>query len=111
MGSQWVRGGAAHRNDCKRAARVDRDTHRLIKFGASAVPVEVALLASAGERGGLPGGDVDAANAVVVSVLPYRMGGGNTMRKSREGCRRRGWTLERPSQRPRDGIELRLDKV
>jgi hypothetical protein len=60
-------GGAAHRNERKRAARVDRDERRAVEEGAGAVAEASSV--GAGERGGHPGGDVDATDAVVGTVL------------------------------------------
>ena len=60
----------AHRDERITAARLDRDATRVIEPGAAAGAVEVASTrAAAGERGGRPGGDVDTADPVVVTVL------------------------------------------
>ena len=69
--ARWggVRARHMHRNERKGAARVDRDAVRGLELGAAAGAVEEATRAAAGERGGLPGGDVDTANAVVATVL------------------------------------------
>ena len=60
---------ARHRDERKAAARVDRDATRVLEPGAAAGAVEEASRAAAGERGGRPGGDIDTADAVVVTVL------------------------------------------
>ena len=75
--ARWggVRARHMHRNERKGAARVDGDAIRVIELGDSAVAVEEARRAAAGERGGLPGGDVDTADAVVQNVLRCIMGG------------------------------------
>ena len=62
-------GRGTHRDERKAAARVDRDATRVIKLGAAAVAVAEAVSAAAGEGGGRPGGDVDTANAMIVTVL------------------------------------------
>ena len=69
-----VRGRPTHRDEREGAARVDRDASRLIELGAAAGAVEEALGAAAGEGGGRPGGDVDTANTVVLTVLRCVMG-------------------------------------
>ena len=58
-----------HRDERKRAARVDRDVMRDVELGAGAVAVEVASSAAAGERGDVLGGEVDTADPVVAGVL------------------------------------------
>ena len=69
-GAMWGRcGRGTHRDERKSAARVDRDATRVIKLGAAAVAVAEAVSAAAGEGGGRPGGDVDTANAMIVTVL------------------------------------------
>ena len=70
-----VWGRSMHRDEREGAARVDRDATRVVEPGAAAVAVEEATRAAAGERGGRPGGDVDTANAVVMTVLRCIMGG------------------------------------
>jgi hypothetical protein len=67
------RGGAAHANERKRAARVDRDASRAVELGDVAVAIAKAGRAGAGERGGLPGGEVHTADTIVEIVL--RCGG------------------------------------
>merc|ERR1740124_1521664 len=62
------------RDEREGAARVDRDASRLIELGAAAGAVEEAIRAAAGERGGRPGGDVDTADAVVITVPDEREG-------------------------------------
>ena len=58
-----------HRNERKRAGRVDCDVARLEELGAGADVVAEAS-GAAGERGSLPGGaDVDTADAVAVILL------------------------------------------
>ena len=69
-----VRGRPTHRDEREGAARVDRDASRLIELGAAAGAVEEAIRAAAGERGGRPGGDVDTADAVVMTVLQCIIG-------------------------------------
>ena len=64
-----VRGRPTHRDEREGAARVDRDATRVIELGDSAGAVAEASRAAAGERGGRPGGDIDTADAVVVTVL------------------------------------------
>ena len=59
----------AHRDERIAAARVDRDASREVEPGAATVAVEEASRAAAGEGGGRPGGDVDTANAMIVTVL------------------------------------------
>ena len=61
--------GVTHRNDRKRAARVDRNIERAVELGAGAVTVAEASGAAAGERGGLPGGEDDTPDAIVAAVL------------------------------------------
>ena len=69
-GRQRVRGRrGTHRDERKAAARIDRDATREIEPGAAAGAVEVATGAAAGEGGGRPGGDVDTADPLVVTVL------------------------------------------
>ena len=63
-----------HRDEREGAARVDRDAVRDIEHGAAAGAVAEASRAVAGERGGLPGGDFDTADAVAI-VLRCIMGG------------------------------------
>ena len=59
-----------HRDEREGAARVDRDASRVTELGAAAVAFEEAIkAAAAGECGGRPGGDVDTADSVVISVL------------------------------------------
>ena len=67
-------GRGAHRHERETAARRDRDLARLVELCAAAVAGAAAV--ATGERGGHPGGDVDAANALV--VLRCRTGGGHT---------------------------------
>jgi len=62
-------GLGTHRGEREGAAWVDRDAPRVLEPGAGAVAVAEASSAAAGERGGRPGGEVDAADAVVVPVL------------------------------------------
>jgi hypothetical protein len=62
-----------HRDESKRTARVDRNGGRGAELGASAVAVAEASSPAAGERGGRPGGEVDTADAVAVTVLPCIM--------------------------------------
>ena len=64
-----ARVSVAHRNERERAARVDRDAIRDGERGAGAAAIGVAGRAGAGERGRRPGGEVDAANAVIARVL------------------------------------------
>ena len=64
-----MRGRPTHRDEREGAARVDRDATRVVELGAAAGAVEEATRAAAGERGGRPGGDVDTANAMIVTVL------------------------------------------
>ena len=64
-----------HRYQREGATPVDRDATRDIELGARAGAVAEATGAAAGERGGLPGGDVDTADAVVRPVLRCIMGG------------------------------------
>eukprot|EP00964_Phaeocystis_antarctica_P128451 scaffold92250_cov61-Phaeocystis_antarctica.AAC.4 len=69
--------GATHADEREGAARVDRDADCWRpELGASAGAVEEASRAAAGdsravagEGGGRPGGDIDTANAAIVSVL------------------------------------------
>jgi hypothetical protein len=61
-------GPGTHCDERKGATRVDRDAMREVEQGAGAVAVAEAW-GAADERGGRPGGDVDAADAVVVIVL------------------------------------------
>ena len=69
-GAMWGRcGQGTHRDERKAAARVDGDATRAIELGDSAGAVEEATGVAAGEGGGLPVGDVDTANAVIVIVL------------------------------------------
>ena len=62
------------------AGRVDRDAPGEMELGAVAGAVEEAIGAAAvrvyfaSERGGLPGGDIDTADAVVETVLQCMMG-------------------------------------
>ena len=51
------------------AARVDCDAVWPAEPGAGADAVVGASIAAAGEGGGLPGADVDTADAVVVTIL------------------------------------------
>ena len=73
--------GSTHRDEREGAGRVDGDAKRLIEPGAAAGAVEEASRAAAGEGGGRPGGDVDTADTVVVTVLRCIMGE-DTLRKS-----------------------------
>ena len=63
-----------HLNERKGAARVDCDAGQGPELGAAANAVKEAISAAAGERGGRPGGEVDTADAVVVTVLRCIMG-------------------------------------
>ena len=56
------------------AGRVDRDAPGEMEQGAVAGAVEEVTGAAAGEGGGLPGGDIDTADAVVETVLQCMMG-------------------------------------
>ena len=67
-----MRGRLTHADEREGAARVDRDAHG--EMEKCAAVVAVSTLAMAGERGGPPGGEVDTANVVVVSVLRCMMG-------------------------------------
>ena len=69
MGTEWGYGELAHPNERERAARVDCDATRVVEPGAGGITIAEAPSAVASERGGLPGGEVDAANAVVVIIL------------------------------------------
>ena len=65
-----TRGAGTHRDERKRAVRVDRDAMSVLpELGAGAVAVEEASSATAGERGDVLGGEVDMADAEVVGVL------------------------------------------
>ena len=70
-----MRGRLTHGDEREDPARVDCDVYRARELGAATVAVEEAKGAGAGERGGVPGGDVDAADAVVPFVLRCTMGG------------------------------------
>eukprot|EP00964_Phaeocystis_antarctica_P035207 scaffold20089_cov59-Phaeocystis_antarctica.AAC.3 len=70
-----VRGRATHADEREGAAWVDRDAIRAFKLGAAAVAVEEAQGAAAGEGGGFPGGDIDTADALVLTVLRCIMKG------------------------------------
>ena len=69
VGAEWGYGELVHRNEREGAARVDRDAMRVVEPGAGAGAIGGAGTPGAGERGGRPGGDVDAANALVVIIL------------------------------------------
>ena len=56
------------------AGRVDRDAPGEMEQGAVAGAVEEVTGAAAGEGGGLPGGDIDTADAVAARLLRYIMG-------------------------------------
>eukprot|EP00964_Phaeocystis_antarctica_P023327 scaffold13055_cov56-Phaeocystis_antarctica.AAC.4 len=71
---QRVQARGTHHDEHITAARLDGDATRVLEPGDSARAVEEALGAAAGERGGRPGGDVDTADLVVVSVLRCIMG-------------------------------------
>ena len=62
-------GLGTHRDERETAARGDRDVIRAVELRAGAGAVAEASGAAASERGGRPGGEVDAADAVVDSVL------------------------------------------
>jgi hypothetical protein len=71
-----TRGGAmrgcglgTHRDERETAARGDRDVIRAVELRAGAGAVAEASGAAASERGGRPGGDVDAADVLVSMVL------------------------------------------
>ena len=71
-----MRGRLTHGDEREDPARVDCDVDRARELGAAAGAVaREAPGAAAGKRGGRPGGDVDAADAVVPSVLRCTMGG------------------------------------
>ena len=70
-----MRGRLTHGDEREDPARVDCDVYRGRELDAAAVAVEEAPGAAAGERGGVPGGDVDVADAVVHNVLRCTMGG------------------------------------
>jgi hypothetical protein len=65
---RWQSPGA-HSDERETAARVDRDASRMTELGTGTVAVAEAYGTAAGERGGLPSGEVDAADAVVGKVL------------------------------------------
>ena len=69
-----IRGWPTHRDEREGAARVDRDAGWVTEHGTAAGAVAEASRAVAGERGGLPGGDFDTADAVAI-VLRCIMGG------------------------------------
>ena len=69
-----VRGRPTHADKREGAAWVDRDAKRVIELGDNTGAVEEASRAAAGERGGRPGGDVDTADAVVITVLQCIIG-------------------------------------
>ena len=68
-------GAGTHSNERKGAARVDCDANRTSEMcvGADVVVVEATrictIIASAGESGSCPGGDVDTADPVIGKVL------------------------------------------
>ena len=72
---QRVQARATHPDERITAARVDGDAPGGIELGARAGAVEEATGAAAGEGGGRPGGDVDTADTVVISVLRCIMKG------------------------------------
>ena len=74
QGMRRIQARHAHRDERIAAARVDRDASGVIKLGDSAVAVEEASRAAAGERGGHPGGDVDTADTVATTFLRCIMG-------------------------------------
>ena len=57
-----------HHDERERAARVDRDVTQVVELGAGADAVAEAW-GAAGECGGLPGGNVDTADALVPNIL------------------------------------------
>ena len=62
-------GPGTHSNERKGAVRGDCDANRVAELGAGADAVAGTVHASAGDRGGRPGGDVDTADPVVGIVL------------------------------------------
>ena len=77
---QRVQARGTHRDERILAARLDRDATRVVEPGDSADAVEEATAAgaaageataatAAGEGGGCPVGDVDTANAVILTAL------------------------------------------
>ena len=85
QGMQRVQARGTHRDERILAARLDRDATRVVELGDSAVAVEEATGAAAGEGGGCPVGDVDTANAVIVIVLRCIMGGHTEEELNRNG--------------------------
>ena len=67
--TRGCKGAGTHRDECKRAARVDRDAARVVEPGVGADAVEEASSAAAGERGDAIGGEVETADSVVEAVL------------------------------------------
>ena len=69
-----------HRDEREGAARIDRNAPGVMELGAAAGTVEEAQGAAAGEGGGPSGGDLDTADARVVSALRCIMEG-HTLRE------------------------------
>ena len=70
MRRAWVYAGpSTHRNEREGAARVYRDVNNRCKVGSGAHAVAEGKGTAAGDRDGRPVGDVDTADAVVISIL------------------------------------------
>ena len=59
----------AHRDDRETAGRGNVDPPRVVELGVGAESVAEGSVAAAGDRGGLPGGEVDTSDAAVSPVL------------------------------------------